>query len=244
MNWKEFYSDIQRDFLQFRFQPSIDLLVVIFSFFILVAGVYVIRSSFSLASVWIPISMFILNILLPIGYNNLVKNRPLSETGISKNHWKKNLVLSIILCSLILPNIIAHSLTFTEILPLLAFELTEGFTFVIFFQGWVQNRFERAFGAIPAIFIAAAFFTFWHVGTGEPLSLSYVQHFMGGLLFSTIFRITRNIFILWPFFVPAAALTFELDWGFRLPFEAIYWYIGVLAVMWLFIAIVHRRQKK
>ena len=134
--------------------------------------------------------------------------------------------------------------SFTELLPLLALEITAGLFYVIFFHGWIQTRFERAFGAIPAILIAAAFFAFHHVAYSEPISFLYMGHFMGGLIHATIFRITRNILILWPVFVSTTGLIYDLGWGLRLPFEAIYGYIGVLVLMWLFIAIVYWKQKK
>ena len=241
-----FYGDKLRDFLRFRFQPSLDLLIVLISFLILIAGLYTTHNSFPIASIWFPVSMFILGILVPIAYNSLVKKRPLSEMGISKKHWKKSLVLSLIASFLLIGPAMARVIIppFTELLPILALEITAGLFFVIFFHGWVQMRFERAFGAIPAIFIAAAFFALYHVAYGEPISILYMGHFMGGLIHATIFRMTRNILILWPFFVSTTGLIYDLGWGLRLPFEAIYGYIGVLVLMWLFIAVVHWKQKK
>ncbi|HLC51263.1 MAG TPA: CPBP family glutamic-type intramembrane protease [archaeon] len=248
-----FYGSGLRDFLRFRFQPSMDLLIVLISFLILVAGIYATRSSFPIASVWFPVSMFILGILVPIAYNSLVKKRPLSEMGISKKYWKKSLVLSTILGAMIvLPAVIKGPLgegaitplTFTGLLPLLALEIIAGLFYAVFFHGWIQMRFERAFGAIPAILIAAAFFALHHVAYGEPVSLLYMGHLMGGLIHATVFRITRNILILWPFFVSTTGLIYDIGWGLRLPFEAIYGYIGVLVLMWLFIAVVHWKQKK
>lgn len=251
-----FYGDKLRDFLRFRFQPSMDLLIVLVSFLILVAGLYTAWKTVTIAGVWVPVSMFILGILVPIAYNSLVKKRPLSETGISKKYWLGSLALSSILGAIILiapsptPSprgtfvTIVTSLTFTELLPLLALEITAGLFYAIFFHGWVQMRFERAFGAIPAILIAAAFFALHHVAYGEPISLLYMGHFMGGLIHATIFRMTRNILILWPLFVSTTGLIYDLEWGLRLPFEATYGYIGVLVLMWLFVAVVHWKQKK
>lgn len=245
-----------KDFLQIRFKPSIDLLVVLASFIVMVVGLYTAWKIDTIAGAWVPVSMFVLGILVPIAYNNLVKKRPLSETGISKKYWLGSLVLGIILAAIILiapsptPSLkgtfitIFTSLTFTELLPLLALEITAGLFYAIFFHGWVQMRFERAFGTIPAILITATFFALHHVAYGEPISLLYMGHFMGGLIHATIFRITRNILILWPFFVSTTGLIYDLGWGFRLPFEAIYWYIGVLVLMWLFIAVVHWKLKK
>ena len=241
-----FYGSRLKDFLRFRFQPSMDLLVVLISFLILIAGLYATRSSFPIASIWFPVSMFILGILIPIAYNGLVKKRPLSEMGMSKKHWKKSLVLSLIASFLLISPAMARVIIppFTELLPILALEITAGLFLVMFFHGWVQMKFERAFGAIPAILIAAAFFALHHVAYGEPISLLYMGHFMGGLIHAIIFRITRNILILWPFFVSTTGLIYDLRWGIRLPFETIYGYIGVLVLMWLFIAVVHWKQKK
>ncbi len=241
-----------RNFLQIRFQPSMDLFVVLLSFFALVAGLYTVWKTVSIAGVWVPVAMLVLGIIIPIAYNSFVKKRPLSEIGISKKHWLRSLVLGLILAIAFLAapapagtSLIGAvtALTLTELLPLLALEITAGLFWAIFFFGWVQMRFERAFGAIPAIFIAAAFFALHHVAYGEPVSLLYMGHFVGGLIHAAIFRTTRNIFILWPFFVPTTGLSYELGWGLRLPFEATYGYIGVLVLMWSFVAIVRWKQK-
>ena len=235
-----------KDFLQFRFKPSIDLLVVLASFLVMVVGLYTAWKIDTVAGAWVPISMFVLGVLVPIAYSSLVKKRPLSETGINKKYWLRSLVLSLIASFLLISPAMARVIIppFTELLPILALEITAGLFYAIFFHGWVQMRFERAFGAIPAILIAAAFFALHHVAYGEPISLLYMGHFMGGLIHATIFRITRNILILWPFFVSTTGLIYDLGWGLRLPFEAIYGYIGILVLMGLFIAIVHWKQKK
>lgn len=246
-----------KDFLHFRFKPSIDLLVVLASLLVMVVGLYTAWKTFTIASVWVPISMFILGITFPISYNALVKNQPLSEMGISKKYWMRSLAFGFVLSAIFLiappPSSSAitfiaavKALTFTELLPLLALEITAGLFWVIFFCGWVQMRFERAFGAIPAILFAAAFFALHHIGYGESISLSHMAPlFMGGIVISAIFRITRNILIVWPFFIAITGLASDLmNSNLRLPFESIYGYIGVLALMWLFIAAVHWKQKK
>jgi len=241
-----FYTDKLRDFPWFRFQPSMDLLIVLISFLILVAGLYTAMKIVPIDSVGVPVSMFILGILVPVAYNSLVKKRPLSEMGISKKHWKKSLLLGLIISFLVLakPGMINVTIpSFMELLPIILFEIASGLFFVIFFHGWVQMRFEKAFGVIPAILIAAAFFALHHVAYGEPISLLYMGHFMGGLIHAILFRITRNILIVWPFFISTTGLIYDLGWGLRLPFEAIYGYIGVLALMWLFIAVVHWKLK-
>ncbi len=246
-----------RNFLHLRCQPSKELLVVLASYLVMVVGLYTAWKTFTIASVLVPISMFILGISVPIAYNCLVKNRPLSETGIHRKYWMRSLVLGFVLSAIVFiappPSSSSISfiaalkaLTFTELFPLLALEITAGLFWVIFFCGWIQMRFERAFGAIPAIFIAAAFFALHHIGYGESISLSHMAPlFMGGIIISAIFRITGNILIVWPFFIATTGLSSDLmNWNLRLPFESAYGYISILVLMWLFIAVVHWKQKK
>ncbi|OGY43525.1 MAG: hypothetical protein A2731_03795 [Candidatus Buchananbacteria bacterium RIFCSPHIGHO2_01_FULL_39_8] len=240
------YNSGLKDFLQFRFKPSIDLLVVLASYLVMVVGLYTVWKKVPMADVWIPVSMFVLGVLVPIAYNSLVKKQPLSDIGISKKQWVKSLALGLIISFLLISPRMADVIIppFTELLPMLALEITLGLFYAIFFHGWIQMRFEHAFGAMPAILITTILFTFHHVAYGEPISLLYMGHFVGGLILAAIFRITRNILILWPFFISAAGLIYDLGLGLRLPFEATYGYTGVLILMWLFIAVVSWKQKK
>jgi membrane protease YdiL (CAAX protease family) len=136
--------------------------------------------------------------------------------------------------------------TFAELLPLILFEIASALFFVMFFQCWVQMRFEKAFGAIPAIIITGALFSLHHIGYSG--YVAYVPKmwtlFFNGMVSAIVFRLTRNMLISWPFFMSAAGLANELTWGFRLPFEYTYGFAGVVALMLLFIAIVHWRQKE
>jgi len=252
-----FYRDKLGDFLQFRFKPSMDLLVVLVTFLVLHICVSITWQIVTMANavvfflLWGPVSMFAAGIVVPIAYNSLVKKRPLSEMGISKKHWKKSLVLSLIVLAIVSSNssnarAYARIPPFMELLPLISFEIVSGLFFAMFFQCWAQLRFEKAFGAIPAILIAAALFSLHHISyAGYSAYIPQIWFlFSCGTLGSIVFRITRNILILWPFPISATGLFNELAGGFRLPFEYTYGFIGILALMWLFIAIVHWRQKK
>ena len=223
------------------------MLVVLVSFLVLVAGLYTAwKTAAAPLTLWTPVVMFALGVLVPVAYNGLVKKQPLSEIGIRKKYWLRSLALGLILSALVYVHIVTVFTLppFTELLPLVTFEIMAGFFFTMFFSGWAQMRFEKAFGALPAIFIAAAFFALHHVGYGEPISFFHtLPPFIGGIIFATVFRITQNILILWPF-SSTCSLSNELRWGCRLPFESTYVFVGVLVLMWLSIAIVHWRLKK
>jgi membrane protease YdiL (CAAX protease family) len=220
----------------------------------MVAGLYAAWSTATIAGAWVPVSMLALGVVVPIAYNSLVRKRPLSEMGIGRKHWLGSLVLGLVLSVLVAmapsPTVTfmdaVKALTPAELLPLLALEITAGLFWVIFFQGWVQMRFERAFGAIPAIVIAAAFFALHHAAYGESLSLSHMAPlFMAGVVNAAVFRMTRNILALWPFFISTTGLSSDLMvWNLRLPLESAYGYVGVLILMWSFISIVYLKQKE
>jgi len=77
---------------------------------------------------------------------------------------------------------------------------------VIFVYGWLQLRFEKAFGIIPAIFLTGLCFALYHLGYGWFDIPGFIQLFIVGGVMGIIFRITKNILILWPFFWPVACL--------------------------------------
>ena len=62
--------------------------------------------------------------------------------------------------------------------------------------GWLQLRFDRAFGVVPGIIITGLSFTAYHIGTYSPAALMML--FFSGLFYALVFRITSNLLIIWP----------------------------------------------
>jgi membrane protease YdiL (CAAX protease family) len=82
-----------------------------------------------------------------------------------------------------------------ELLPQLVFNgviLWEPF----FVFGWLQLRFERAFGILPGVVLAAACFGAYHLGT-YPLP-GIVGLVVVGIVLAALFRVTKNLLVLWP----------------------------------------------
>jgi membrane protease YdiL (CAAX protease family) len=240
-----------REFLKFRFKPTLDLLMVIVSYLVLVGCLYTAFQIVTTANVaanfilYGPVSLLILGVVAPISYNNLIKKRPLLETGITKKYWIASVVLGIIFGAITYMGTLA-TITLpplTEFLPLIFMAITVGLFEAIFFRGWIQLRFEKAFGAIPAILIGSAFYSLYHVGYGMTYSEIWFL-FLLGITFAIAFRITRNILVLWPFYTWLGGLYANLSEGLRIPFEAIYGFVIVLVWIWIFIGIVYWRRKK
>ena len=97
--------------------------------------------------------------------------------------------------------------------------LAIGFFEAIFWRGWVQLRLEGAFGILPGIVLGSVLYAAYHIGYGMPLS-EMVFLFFVGMLFAIVFRLTKNIFVLWPLFQPLGQLITLVNDGLKLPLLA------------------------
>jgi len=113
---------------------------------------------------------------------------------------------------------------------LIALALTVGLFEAIFFRGWLQLRFEDAFGVIPGLVLAALAYSLYHVGYGMEAG-ELVFLFFLGITFGAVFRLTRSIFELWPLYTPVGGLFTNLREGLSMPFEATYGFVLTLALM-------------
>jgi membrane protease YdiL (CAAX protease family) len=67
----------------------------------------------------------------------------------------------------------------------------------LFFYGFLRTLFERAFGAVVGIVLAAAFYAFHHAGF-QP---EFAKLFFVGVLYATVFRLGNSALLIWPFFI-------------------------------------------
>ena len=67
----------------------------------------------------------------------------------------------------------------------------------LFFYGFLRTLFERAFGAVAGIALAALFYAFHHAGF-QP---EFAKLFLVGLMYATIFRLGNSALLIWPFFL-------------------------------------------
>ena len=107
-----------------------------------------------------------------------------------------------------------------------------------FIYGYLRASFEKAFGIIPAILLTAAFYSFHHAGF-QP---EFLHLFFVGLMYCSVYYITQNLLIVFPFFWGVGAL-----WDVIVSSEAgeeiknlesfiIALIILVLSVGWIFIS--------
>lgn len=132
-----------------------------------------------------------------------------------------------------------------EFVPLVTMALPVGLFEAIFFLGWVQMRFEKAFGILPGIVLGSAIYALYHVGYGmEPDDIAFL--FIIGLIYASVFRLTKNLLIIWPFLTPMGGLFNNIKEGLILLFEATYGFVLVLGLMigFTICLIIYNRRKQ
>lgn len=236
-----------------RFKPNWDTLVAIGSYGLVVLALYTAFQIFTTERVaanfimFGPVGLAALGIGLPVLYTVFVRKRPLSELGLTAKHLIPSLLLSLLLGWDTYTNTLAPmnvSWTRAEV-PLVVMALAVGLFEAVFFRGWLQLRLEAAFGLVPGLVLGALCYSLYHVGYGmagdEMLFL-----FGLGLTFGAFFRLTKNVFVLWPFYTPVGSIYTNLSEGLTLPFEATYGFVLTIAAMAAVIvyALIYQSKKQ
>ena len=126
---------------------------------------------------------------------------------------------------------------------MVALSLAIGLFEAIFWRGWVLLRLEEAFGFLPALILGSALYAAYHIGYGMPAS-EMVFLFFIGVMYAIAFRITKNVFMLWPVFQPMGQLVTLIKDGLSLPLLAGLGFIEVLILMWFLIWLAALYQRK
>jgi len=234
----------------FQFKPTKEIFAVLASWILVVSAFYLAFHVITIQRVAlnfitfgvIGISLF--GIALPVIWTAMIKKRSLAELGIKKDKLVISIILGIIL------SVVQYFLTIRnieipatrEMVPLIAMSLAVGFYENIFYRGWVQLRMEEFFGIIPGIALSAVIYALYHIGYGMPAN-EIIILFIVGFVYSTIFRMTTNIFILFPFLTPTGALFTQIKDGLRLPFEATFGFADVIVLCAVILIVINKVSK-
>ena len=221
-----------------HWRPNRDTIVALISYVLVVAALFTAFQIFTTERVaanfisFGPLALAGLGVAVPVFYTVLVRRRPLAELGLTAQQLLPALALGLLLGWDTYRNTLAtlnvnwgHA-----IVPLVVMSVAVGLFEAIFFRGWLQLRFEAAFGLVPGLILGALAYSLYHVGYG--MSGEEMLFLFGlGLTFGAFFRLTKNIFVLWPFYTPVGGLYNNLREGLALPFEATYGFVLVLGLM-------------
>lgn len=242
-----------REILVFRWNPNRDLAVVAGSWLLVVGALYTANVIVG-SAVWGGMAYFFLyavigatlfGIGIPLYWMAVVRRRPLADLGLTKKRLLLSLVLQLVFAALQFAGTLAKAQlpTLEELVPLVALALAIGFFEAVFWRGWVLLRLEEAFGIIPAVLLGSALYAAYHIGYGMPTSEMIFLFFIG-IMFAVAFRLTRNVFILWPVFQPMGQLVTLVKDELTLPLLASLGFIDVLVLMFFLVWLAARYQKK
>lgn len=149
------------------------------------------------------IMIFGIGFALPLYYALIIKKGGLCELGITSQKSFISFVSGTVLAGLLLFQFMSRTgnagreiLWNSKASGPIFYIMTAGIFEVIFFYAFLRQQFENAFGIIPAIILTALFYSFHHAGF-QP---EFLKLFFVGIMSASIFRITKNILILYPFF--------------------------------------------
>jgi membrane protease YdiL (CAAX protease family) len=221
-----------------RWEPNRDTLVALISYGLVVGGLYIAFQVFTTERVaanfimFGPVTLALLGVALPVLYTTFVRRRPLADLGITTQNIIPSLALSLLLGWDTYRNTLATlDISWGRgMVPLVAMVAAVGLFEAVFFRGWLQLRFEDAFGLVPGLLLGALCYGLYHVGYGMNAG-EIGMLFFYGLTFGAMFRLTKNIAVLWPFYTPVGSLYTNLVEGLDLPFEATYGFALTLGLM-------------
>jgi protein-S-isoprenylcysteine O-methyltransferase Ste14 len=152
-------------------------------------------------------------VILPTYYVLKVMKKPLSDIGFTSRRLLPSLGLSALLIIRYSPKLRWALGVIPEInvLPHLIYCglcLWEPF----FIHCWIQLRVDEAFGIVPGIVAAGLCTAAYHLGTFPVRMVLMLGVF--GLFYGVLFRLTRNIFVLWPFTWAGASAMGTIMGGF------------------------------
>lgn len=188
----------------------------------------------------------VLGVVGPVVYQVRLRGRDLRSLGLGVHHLRSTVTLGAAFAAL------QFSTTLwgyefpapVEWVPLLVMSVIVGLFEAVFFRGFIQDRLEESLGVVPAVGGAALLYALYHVGYG--MGGEEIWFLFGlGVVYAVIFRLTRNVLIVWPLLTPLGAFFNNIQAGdIELPWPSILGFMDVGAVMALAIWLARRYLRK
>jgi membrane protease YdiL (CAAX protease family) len=179
-----------------------------------------------------------LNVLFPVWWIAYHRKQPLSELGITTHRWLASLLIGVGLAVFSSFGLRQH-VAGVDWLPHVLFNaiiLWEPF----FVFGWLQLRYDRAFGILPGVLLTGLSFAAYHIDTYPPAGL--VTLLISGLFFAAIFRLTSNLLIVWPLAWCVGSSIGTLMGGMQFTWNQVAAWSAILLIQLAFIGYTWRRH--
>jgi len=156
-------------------------------------------------------------IFVPLWLTRFWRKEPLSSIGVTGGRWMRAGLIGVVLAAVSMAaRLMGMRIVLPEITTLAYLSAGMAMSSLfeeLFFRGYLQTRFERSFGIVPAVILSAACFSIYHLGysfvRGNIEELPTL--FWIGIFFSISFRITGSIVTSYVVNLPHAILTFVAD---------------------------------
>ena len=149
--------------------------------------------------------IFVLGFLYPLYRVLFRENQNLSVLGIHTIKWKSSLFINIFAAFVlwIILSSTTKSIQITkESFYAISYICVAGIFEMVFIFGFLRYKFEQSLGTIPAIIVTSIFYSLHHAGF-QP---EFMKLFFVGIMYLSVFYITKNILIIFPFFWGVGAI--------------------------------------
>lgn len=175
---------------------------------------------------FIVVGHLLLNTALPAYVVLKMRGEGLSGLGITRHRLLTSIVISILLSASMYPSLQAVLKGFDDDpLPNMAYNAIALWE-PLFVFGWLQLRFERAFGIIAGVIMAGIGFTAYHIGS-FPVDGLIVLLF-SGIFYAAVFAFVRNLIVLIPMTWAVSSTIGTIQGGFSFDWFTVGIYFVVL----------------
>jgi membrane protease YdiL (CAAX protease family) len=246
-------KSILQTIFTFRWNPGLDLVVVLISVILVTASLYTamivvtpeVGGGMPYFFLYAGLTACVFGVGLPVVWMVFHRHRPLSDLGITRKWLVWSIILQVVF------SIIQFYLTLAKtqvpslekVLPLAGLALAIGFFEALFWRGWVLSRLEESFGLLPAILLGSGLYAIYHIGYGMPWKEIGFLFFIG-VLYAVSFRLTKSVFILWPLYQPLGQMVTLIRDELQLPLIATLGFVEALVLMLVIIWLAGRYYNK
>jgi membrane protease YdiL (CAAX protease family) len=155
-------------------------------------------SNFAVMMLFVALVVPILTVGFPACWTTLVDRQQMSTLGLSLRHWLPALVLGLGLSVIEVGPVVMGGPSGVSVDQWMPQALAGAASLwePLFVFGWLQLRFEKDFGVLPAVLMASACFALYHVGFGSVNMM--MGQFLSAVVYATVFRLVKNLLAVWP----------------------------------------------
>lgn len=213
------------------FDPRLDTLIA-GTTAILMIGIYYLNAQYGFGHPavffvgFVGLGHLLLNTAIPAFVVLVLCKEGLSGLGIKRENAFLSLFISAVIAALFFNGLLAALETFDgNPIPHIIFNGV-AFWEPLFVYGWLQLRFERAFGYVLAPIIAGAAFASYHIGT-FPIDMVLLL-FAFGVFYGVVFGFVRNLLVLIPMTWAVGSSIGTIQGGYNFDWFTVFVYVIVL----------------